>query len=283
VSKEFAPGDFPALNAEAMGAWEAVADWWDQATAEADDFHRQVVIPATDRLLAVRPGERVLDVACGNGGYARHLAAQGAEIVAVDASPRLMELARRRTAGDRISYRHVDATDGAALRALGPGSFDAAVCKMALMDMAEIQPLAGALAELLRPGGRFVFAVLHPAFNSTGTSLLAEQLTTETGELVVQRAVKVMRYLEPEALRGVAKRDQPVPHRYFHRPLAVLFGVFFGAGFVLDGLEEPRFTPAAAGTKESAWIPSPDVPPVLVARLRLPGGEGLGLGSLPER
>ncbi len=38
---------------------------------------------------------------------------------------------------------------------------------MALMDMADIEPLFSALRELLKPGGRFVFTVCHPAFNST--------------------------------------------------------------------------------------------------------------------
>jgi hypothetical protein len=65
-------GEFPVLNADAVQAWEALAPWWDGTTGDADEFHRRLVIPATDRLLALRPGERVLDVACGNGGYARH-------------------------------------------------------------------------------------------------------------------------------------------------------------------------------------------------------------------
>jgi 2-polyprenyl-3-methyl-5-hydroxy-6-metoxy-1,4-benzoquinol methylase len=84
-----------------------------------------LVIPATDRLLAVRPGERVLDAACGNGGYARHFAAQGAEVVAFDSSRRFVELAERRTTErrDRISYRHLDCTNRAALLALGEGAY----------------------------------------------------------------------------------------------------------------------------------------------------------------
>src|SRR5262245_28005514 len=90
-------GEFAALNARAVEAWEALVGWWDDITGEADEFHRKLVIPATDRFLALRPGERVLDVACGNGGYARHLAAQGAEVVGFDGSRRFVELAQRRT------------------------------------------------------------------------------------------------------------------------------------------------------------------------------------------
>lgn len=272
MSQRPEPGEFAALNTASVEAWEALAGWWDDTTGEADAFHRLSVIPATERLLALRPGERVLDVACGNGGYARHLAAQGADVVAFDASRRFIELAQERTTEgrDRISYRHIDSTDRSALLALGPGGYDAAVCKMALMDMAVIHPLVSALAQLLKPSGRFVFSVLHPAFNSTGTSRWVEETTSEAGALVVQQGVTVTRYLEPEARLGVAKAGQPRPQHYFHRPLGVLFEVFFGCGFVLDGLEEPAFTPVDAGPGELSWARFKGIPPVLVARMRLP-------------
>jgi SAM-dependent methyltransferase len=216
----------------------------------------------------------VLDVACGNGGYARHLAAQGAQVVAFDGSRRFVELAERRTTvwRDRISYRHLDGTDRAALLALGERGYDAAVCKMALMDMAVIHPLLSALAVLLKPGGQFVFSVLHPAFNSTGTSQWMEEATSESGELVVRRGVKVTRYLEPEARRGIGIPGQPHPQYYFHRPLSVLLNVCFGVGFLLNGIEEPGFGPNDEGSREFSWARFKGIPPVLVARLRLPGG-----------
>jgi 2-polyprenyl-3-methyl-5-hydroxy-6-metoxy-1,4-benzoquinol methylase len=273
MSQQSETGEFAVLNTGAVQAWEDLARWWDDTTGEADAFHRQLVIPATDRLLALRPGERVLEAACGNGGYARHLAAQGAEVVAFDASRQFVELARRRTTEGRdcISYRHIDGTDHAALLALGERHYDAAVCKMALMDMAVIRPLVSALAELLKPDGRFVFSVPHPAFNSTGTSLWVEETTSEAGELVVRRGVKVMRYLEPEARQGIGIRGQPRPQHYFHRPLSVLLNLCFGNGFVLDGLEEPGFGPADEGSCEFSWARFKGIPPVLVARMRLPG------------
>lgn len=273
MSQQSETGEFTALHSNAVEAWEALAGWWDDTTGEADDFHRKLVIPATDRLLALRPGERVLDVACGNGGYARHLAAQGAEVVGFDGSRRFVELAKRKTTEwrDHISYWHIDGTDRAALTALGERGYDAAVCKMALMDMAVIHPLVSALAELLKPGGRFVFSVLHPAFNSTGTSQWMEEATSETGELVVCRGVNVMRYLEPEARQGIGIPGQPHPQYYFHRPLAVLLNVCFGAGFVLDGIEEPGFGPDDVGSREFSWARFKGIPPVLAARLRMPG------------
>lgn len=273
MSQQPEPGEFIDLRTRAVESWEALAGWWNDTTGEADAFHRQLVIPATDRLLALRPGERVLDAACGNGGYARHLAAQGAEVVAFDASREFIELAQQRTTEcrDRISYKHLDGTDLAALLTLGVRHYDAAVCKMALMDMAVIHPLLSALAELLKPGGRFVFSVLHPAFNCTGTSMWMEATTTDAGELVVSRGVKVMRYLEPEARQGIGIPGQPHPHHYFHRSLTVLLDSCFRFGFVLDGIEEPAFGSGETRSSEFSWERFQGIPPVLVARMRRPG------------
>ena len=88
----------------------------------------------------------------------------------------------------------LDATDEAALLALGEQQFDAAVCNMALFDMADIQPMMTALVRLLRLGGRFIFSVLHPCFNSAHMAVVAEAEERE-GTSITRYAVKVFRYL----------------------------------------------------------------------------------------
>jgi hypothetical protein len=66
---------------------------------------------------------------------------------------------------------------------------------------------------------------------------------------------------------GVAIDGQPVNHLYFDRPLSLLLGPFFDAGLALDALEEPAF-PASADASPG-WSGVPEIPAVLVARLRL--------------
>jgi len=105
--------------------------------------------------------------------------------------------------------------------------------------MAPITPLLEGLRLLLRSVGRFVFSVLHPCFNSTGCTLVAE-LEDRGGELQTTHAVKVSRYLPLGPEKGVGIPGQPAAHYYFHRPLSVLFTSCFRAGFVLSGLEERR-------------------------------------------
>jgi 2-polyprenyl-3-methyl-5-hydroxy-6-metoxy-1,4-benzoquinol methylase len=260
-------------NEETRQAWNRNAAFWDERMGEGNDFVEVLTWPATERMLALRPGERVLDVACGNGLTSRRLAALGAEVVAFDFAEELIAHARRRTVehASCITYHVLDATDEAALLALGERAFDAALCSMALFDMAQIEPLMRALARLLKPGGRFVFSVIHPCFNSPHIVQVAEQ-EDRGGEIATTYAVKVYNYITPTVAHAAGIRGQPQPQWVFHRPLQVLFGAGFAAGFVLDGLEERAFPPDhPPGKNPLSWGPNlSEIPPVLVARMRLP-------------
>lgn len=268
------PDETGSLNSEVRQIWDRNAAWWDeQVGPEGDVFHRTLIAPATERLLGLRPGELILDIACGNGLVARHLADLGARVVAFDFSEVFVERAKAQSAayGDRIEYRVLDAADTGALRGLGEGRFDAAVCTMALMDMATIEPLGAALARLLKPRGRFVFSVTHPCFNQTGATLMAEEVYRD-GELVTVFSVKVTEYIRPVVRKGIGIRGQPEAQYFFERPLVALFGPFFAAGLVLDALEEPVFGPGTDRAGGFSWRNYADIPPALVARLRRPSG-----------
>jgi hypothetical protein len=143
---------------------------------------------------------------------------------------------------------------------------------MALFDMADIQPLMRALARLLRPGGRFVFSVLHPCFNHSHMVQMAEMEDRE-GEIITVHSVKIFGYMTPSIEHGVAIEGQPRAQLYFDRPLQVLLGSVFEVGFVLDGLEERAFPPDhPPGRNPLAWGANySEIPPVLVARARLAG------------
>jgi len=259
-----------ALAADNRSLWVRKAAFWDKRMTEGNLFHNTLVAPATERLLAVRPGETVLDVACGNGQWSRRLAQLGASVVAIDFSMAFIELARARTTEhrERIDYLALDATDREQLRALGGHRFDAALCSMALMDMSEIDPLIESLGGLLKPGGRFVFSILHPCFNSNAATLTAERFERD-GALRTDYAVKVAGYLRVPPRKGVGIPGEPAPHYYFHRSLSRLLTTCFRAGLVMDALEEPAFAEQTPSTAAISWIHLTDIPPLFVARLRL--------------
>lgn len=262
-----------SMNEETRELWEAKAAYWDEHVGEGGNmFHRAMVGPATKRLLGVKPGQRILEIACGNGVMTRRLAALGAEVVATDFSETFLERARSYSTehDERISYKPADATDEAQLLALAEGtSYDAAVCNMGLMDMAAVTPLFRALTKLLKPGSPFVFSVQHPCFNSNAMTMVAEMSGDE--RLYTHYSVKLSDYLDVPPGKGAGTADEPNPHYYFHRPLNELFGECFEAGFVMDGLEEPRVGGGPTGRETTlTWRRLQGIPPVLVVRMKLP-------------
>jgi hypothetical protein len=92
------------------------------------------------------------------------------------------------------------------------------------------------------------------------------------GEFVTVYAVKIRAYMSATVTLGLAMPGQPVPHLYFHRPLSQLLGAGFEAGFLLDALEERAFPPGyPSGTYPLSWSGHfSEIPPVLVARMRVP-------------
>jgi SAM-dependent methyltransferase len=98
-------------------------------------------------LLQPKPGERVLDLGCGDGVLTAKLAAAGARVIGVDASEAMVEAARARGLDARLM-------DGAALD-LG-GGFDAVFSNAALHWMLDPDAVIQGVARTLKPGGRFV-------------------------------------------------------------------------------------------------------------------------------
>ena len=269
--------DFESLGGETVDIWDQNADYWDERMGEGNEFHKFLIEPTQLCLLALKSGERALDIACGNGQFARKMASLGADVTAVDAAPRMIENARRRMApnaeyAERLRYKVVDASDEEAMLSLGESSFDAAVCTMALMDIASISPISRAVRRLLKADGRFVFSVMHPCFNSTEGFRQTMEQEDRNGEIVERLSVSVTRYIEPHRHKGLAMRGQPVAQNYFHRPLSALLGVFFDAGFVVEALEEPVFPGDTPEGNRLGWLMYKDIPPALSVRLSIRNG-----------
>jgi 2-polyprenyl-3-methyl-5-hydroxy-6-metoxy-1,4-benzoquinol methylase len=228
--------------------WNENADKFDaQVGDDGDAFRKNLIFPATLRLLEPQAGERILDVACGNGNFSRKLAGVGCEVAAFDYSTALIAHAKKYKSTEHIAYSVCDATDYAAVKALGGGNpFDKAVCNMALMDIPDIEPLFSAVYELLTLDGVFVFSLTHPCFISPGNRL------TEDGMGVI-----VSDYME-EKMHVI---NGEIPQH--HRPLSALLNMCFKLGFVLDGIEETTFASGATshGVREN-------VPYVLILRAR---------------
>ncbi|EEH04461.1 conserved hypothetical protein [Histoplasma capsulatum G186AR] len=249
-------------NAEALKAWELNASFWDQHMGyEGNDYYRIVELPSLERMAAVKPGDRALDLATGNGLVARWLASNGARVIATDGSQAMIDHAKHRSTNangenvNSISYQILDATSTQsfenfiAKETAEEGPFDIVVMNMAIMDIATLEPLAAALPKLLKQNtGRFVATLLHPLITAGSTRVLEYGDSRETG------------------------REEE--HYTFHRPIHDVLSPFLRSGLVLDAFEEPDFDPEYNNSKQidpRSLRYVTEIPKILAFRMRAIG------------
>ena len=110
--------------------------------------------------LALQPGARVLDVACGNGNLAIPAARAGAVVTGVDIAPNLLEQARARAESDGLTIQF-DEGDAEELP-YGDASFDTVVTMFGAMFAPRPELVASELLRVCRPGGRIAMANWTP-------------------------------------------------------------------------------------------------------------------------
>jgi RluA family pseudouridine synthase len=242
-------------------SWNAVAEWYDKllepesqaragkpATAEAGNDHfERTILPGVLELLQPRAGERMLDAACGQGLLTRRLASLGVKVVGVDAAPKLIQAAKERAPeGSNLAYFVADARELPALVKAerlgepGAGVFDAVTCVMALANIDPLEDALASMSAVLKPGGRLVFAITHPAFRAPGETDWAWD------EKRRRQFRRVDVYLTPYA-KGIAmhpgkaaagRAGGEITTRTFHRPIGAYVRACARAGLVVDDLRE---------------------------------------------
>jgi 2-polyprenyl-3-methyl-5-hydroxy-6-metoxy-1,4-benzoquinol methylase len=159
-----------ALAMPAPDCIQTARRYWDHAAETYDhDFvntligqtRREAVWRDLDRFFSA--GDRLLELNCGTGIDAVHLASNGVEVVACDIAPRMIELARRHAAGaqlrERIDWRVLPTEEIGALFEEGP--FDGVLSNFSGLNcVADIGAVARNLSRLLKPGGRVLASMM---------------------------------------------------------------------------------------------------------------------------
>jgi len=184
-----------------------------------DRFHRDIFLP-----ILPEPGRRTLDLGSGEGRLSRDLRARGYRMVALDASPAMIEAAHAtdrsipvcRADAGRIPFR--DAT------------FDLVVAFMSLQDVDDAASAIHEAARVLVPRGHLCLAIVHP-FNSAGRF---------EGDAPDSAFRIEGSYLDISFTEDTVVRDGlEVVFSSAHRPLQFYVDAISSAGLLIDRLAEP--------------------------------------------
>lgn len=218
-------------------SWNAMGEEW-LTLAQQGESRMQFIMPWMLRFMGGVQGLTVLDLGCGEGGYARRLAAAGAQVTAVDCSEGAIRYAEAQALREGLQIPHFRRNSND-LFGLSDASFDVVLCSMMLMDCEDLDGTLREAARVLRPGGRLFASMLHPCFDGNHERGIGRQGQGETREVVVKN------YFEPREWETPLPNGT-IPVIWRHRTLSEYVKAFLAAGLTIVDMNEPRATEAEA-------------------------------------
>jgi ubiquinone/menaquinone biosynthesis C-methylase UbiE len=218
--------------------------------------------------LQPRPGERVLDIACGTGivaRLARGRVGDSATVVGVDVSPAMLEVAR--AAGASIDWR-----EGSALELpVAPGEvFDVVTCQQGLQFFPQRPAAVAEMRRVLAPAGRLGVATWRPAGDIAIFAALQRVAEQHLGPIVDQRhafgdGAALAALLDEAGLRDVVVETVDKTVRFADGTTFVRLNAMALVGMSAPGKamsDQARASAVAAITADSAdaWRPFADGP-----------------------
>jgi ubiquinone/menaquinone biosynthesis C-methylase UbiE len=140
-------------------SWGGVATWYEEHLKGDDTYHAKVIAPNLMRILNPKQGVRVLDIGCGEGYFTRLIDASGAYVEGADIAKEL--IAKAKATSPDVKF-HV--TSAEHMPMIQAGYFDAVTCVLALQNMEKLDAVIKECARVLKPNGRAIFVLNHPAF-----------------------------------------------------------------------------------------------------------------------
>jgi 2-polyprenyl-6-hydroxyphenyl methylase/3-demethylubiquinone-9 3-methyltransferase len=153
--------DFRNIDASELAKFEAMAPiWWDKNGVQKPLQDINVLRVDYINTRASLAGKTVLDVGCGGGILSESMAALGAGVIGIDASPAPLAVAKLhlKESGLRVDYQMATAEAFAAKHA---DRFDLVTCLELLEHVPDPASVVAACQRLVKPGGDVMFATLN--------------------------------------------------------------------------------------------------------------------------
>lgn len=204
---------------------DTISQWNKAASKYAQDQQCSEFAESNKRIVKARfkhfSGEKVLDLGCGYGVYTDYFNRIGADVIGVDGSEKMIEIARNRYPA--IAFSVMDIT---APFAFESNQFDIIFSNQVFMDVKNIDFVFSECRRILKMGGILYYSIVHPAFYAS------HWLKNEKGYMYA----KVMeKYINPYQFTN----DFWGETAHFHRPLSYYLNAAAENGFALKQTREP--------------------------------------------
>ena len=215
-------------------SWGNVAEWYsDLLEKEEGTYQKELILPNLVRLMNIKKGEMVLDLACGQGFFSRELYKLGAKVMGVDISGELISLAEKIGVEEKIKIDYkVSSADN--LSFIKDNSLDKIVIVLAIQNIENVLGVFRECKRILKPSGKLFLVLNHPTFR------IPKQSSWEWDEKNKSQYRRVDRYLSeskieiqmhPSASSGRVPANKAEMTISFHRPLQYYFKLLGKNGF----------------------------------------------------
>jgi ubiquinone/menaquinone biosynthesis C-methylase UbiE len=217
---------------EDLKRWDDAADEWVNKIIPQGQLSEYLTKQILPDLLGSLNGKIVLDAGCGNGRFTVFLKGLGAEVIGIDGSPKMVELARQSFPGIKFETQ-----DLLSRLDFETGTFDAIICDNVLMSMEDIKPFLKEGFRILKEDGSLVVSVLHPAFNHPTMKLYK----TFLDKLLSKKASGLaFNYFQGKTTRR--EKNATNGFNFYHRTIEAYSKLFSEAGFLIKQILEPHVT-----------------------------------------
>lgn len=212
-------------------SWEKSSQWYNKIVDTSGHYyHEHTVIPGVLKLLNLKNGDRLLDLACGQGVLARHLP-KGVAYLGLDAAPSLIAFAKRQNKNSLHQFTITDVTKP--LSAVDK-NFTHATIILALQNIEEPARVLREASQHLVSGGQLIIVFNHPCF----------RIPRQSGwDINPQNKLQyrwVSRYMSP--MKIPVKMHPSQAHSEttwtFHHPLSVYAAMLRENNFLINSIEE---------------------------------------------
>ena len=213
-------------------SWDKIADLYvKNYPIDTDTIHYGPLCPGENKLnlLGDISGLKTIDLGCGAGQNAVALAKAGATVTGVDFSSNQLAKAKELARRERIELGLI-AGDMTGLPMIDDASYDLAITACAIAFVKELDLAIGEAFRILKPGGRFVLAVMHP------TQYVIDGME---GTMYFNSAYP----FTPRVLKWTWDfTEKSIPFQHYLRSVACYHNALTDAGFVVKKIVEPKPT-----------------------------------------